>query len=641
MSVSLEHDVFQPLCLALSGNRVFMDLFLSTLECRIMDERIRASAIQALGDCFECGTIALLPHLESIAAILEAVIVDPSATVRRSASCAISEFCEHFEAHFCFDRLILAVLGSLKIRYDEDLVEALSCLFGHCRNADSVFDACLEWICPLLESDDLSVLQHVFPCLAALCDASRERVNDRCDTLFGIMSDVIRGSDPKLDLVQEFAIECLQTLALKSVNFRPHLIDFVDFLTAKVTHEDDAFRRSVLRAIGVITQKHAQVVSLRAEAILGQLVQIDDVLGFSTTCAVLAEFPEFLDQMSSHVFAMIERYSGDCDDLATFCRALALVLQIAASRCSETFSDGIMAWAVRIIHENDNSFVCAEAVSILVEMLQADLSVDSSVVSMFFDGSLACNPIPFRYDEVVYPVFSFFFKLLIQRRKEFATFAPYIQQLIDLTGDSSVDLREFGLQILGQLIENCSGELGYEFVENVLQLCLSFVTDVKSSVGMFCLSQCATAAPSIVHSHWDSIFPILLEIITAPSAFSDELVDNTVNTLGCILQNPLSSFSPIDHISAILGAMPAKAKSAENPEMMRFFLWLYAQTNGEPRLDFAAVLIRFFSTSESDSGFLDSHSDLLASLKTLAHAHLAKIPEIEALTSHVCEFDGT
>jgi hypothetical protein len=292
-----------------------------------------------------------------------------------------------------------------------------------------------------------------------------------------------------------------------------------------------------------------------------------------------------------------------------------------------------MLWSSDLILETDDVSICSEAIAILIELIDTafDPSLLARIIFSFLDRELPCQEDLGEYDEEIHSVISFLLKSMIKKlgREATSSLESLIPRLIEYCDSKNVNLREFGIQGLGQLAE--SSEVDEGFVREILTLAIDMVRNSNSSIAAFVINQCTAVIPSVVLEMIDEVFEVLANCLNEESP--GELTDSCINALAAIEKDSL----PIGrYLTNVLQLMPARGAASNNHEMMRFFLWLNEQTGSEPLEDFAAVLVRLFSIPKNQMGFFTTDSELVQELERLMVELLGQMENPAEFCGQLC-----
>jgi hypothetical protein len=154
-------------------------------------------------------------------------------------------------------------------------------------------------------------------------------------------------------------------------------------------------------------------------------------------------------------------------------------------------------------------------------------------------------------------------------------------------------IRCLNLEILGDVIVNCSEVIDEDFARSVLV----FGMKEANYVGFACVKNVCGFFPGVVAAHLEPLLSLFIENITENHRMTKGtrmMLDNLLSAFGLFLMNcvpgeVLDSIISVDLLRRVLDLM------SPSMDIMKFFEWLMERRPGGMSGDFAAVMVRFFS----------------------------------------------
>jgi hypothetical protein len=336
--------------------------------------------------------------------------------------------------------------------------------------------------------------------------------------------------------------------------------------------------------------------------------------------------------------------------MAQMCDAIEKA-RFGGNMISESFS----SWALDILDKTPDVEIASGCFDVLgalvrgfgVASIQPRLS---DVLKKSLDGiqgHLNCQSENDQYIEELHMSLEVLIKGIIDSLKEDApeVLKDYLPFLMSLSrSKSSKQMKNFGLSILGELVEFSGSKLGHEFLRCILD-CAIVGLSKESRVAVFVLNQFTSGAPDFLKSEMNRILQIChlkLALPARKAASRQEFLENVVATVAEIRRNVLGDDFPINEfLVPCLRKMPAKCDPSLNLEMFQFFLWLAGKSGMNPIDEFTAAAVRLFAlTSEEMGGLAETDENVLERVKECLILGLGKIGDAMEFVNRICEGDG-
>lgn len=651
-----------------SLNSEFLNLFISKIPELSATEKSFDATLFCLSHCFSANMneSTNFIYVGEIANFLSKAVLNQSKTIRTTAGIAIQTFAKELEenlSEYC-PILINSMIESLNIENNEEIIEALTVIFMNGINDEEIirlfFDKAFSFF--ILKIENKYDLQRIYPCFVALCATSRTKSHEYFNKIFEINNMILNSTDTDFLCVHEFAIDGLRKLAIMcSENFSDKISDLILYFTQILEQNIDNFDLvdSILMAIGSFISKFSNNFDFTTLIpFLMKLVENNDEQSphsLSIVCAIMNEYVNKVD-LTSKIQTILQSFqllsngifekSITDEPVLNLLRAITIFVEYINSLSDfnenkSSLLNLILNWTISILNQTDDKFVISEALSIFIQIVD-DYLFDPSILFPIFKKILESE-----YDDDVFSTFSFFLKKLISKGVNFSSLVPSLFEMAKSANQN--EIRDFGLQILGQMAESKSGDyIDGNFIKNLVEMSLKSIHDYHSSIGAFVLNQIVTGCSKIPNFveifNPIEIMKILLEYIKLDKKNASYLhfADNCVTSFAAIVINVVKNGVPIEsYLQIVLERMPARYDPAENYEMMEFFLWLGDQTRFIPVELFLGVLIRLFSKPiDYDSiGKLADKNDMIATLKRKLTLLMSQINDFDCFVNQVCNND--
>lgn len=680
--IDKDHDIFS-FIESFASNSDFLALFISKLPEYESSEKTLGASILSLSHCFSaCMNVNTnFIYVDEVSNYLAKAVLHPSKSIRTSTGATISVFSEELEENISSicPLLVDSMIDSLDLEDNDDIIEGLSAIFIHsCNDEESVkifFDKCFSFF--LTKLQNCENMQHYYPSFVALCATSRVKSHEYFDQIFEINNTILNSTDQEVAYLQNFAVDGLKNLAiLSSDEFSDKISELINYFIQilEQNNDDNELVMSILSAIGAFISKFSMEVDFTTLIpFLSKIVESNyepSSIALSIICVIMDEFTDkvdlsqtipdilqYFELLSNEILENIEEYLDK--PILNLLRAMTHFVdyidkisksgnvlnkdfneQNKAKSISDLY-DFVFNWTVSIMNGTNDNYILSEAISVLIEITD-DYDFDTSVLFPLFERIFAKE-----YDDDLFPTFIYFIKLLIKKGFSFDSIIPDLFEMAN--SSSQKKIRDFGLQILGQIAESHRGEcIDENFIKNLVEVSLKNINEFESSSAVFVINQMVTGLstfPNFVdYFNPTQIMGILLEFIQMDKKNSSYLsfADNCITSFASIVIHIVKDAVPFDsYLQIVLERMPARFDTCENFEMMHFLLWIGNQTDFNPSELFLAVFVRFFSNPiESDVvGFIADYDDTIATLKAKMLLLMKRVENLESFVSQVCNDD--
>lgn len=669
------HDIFD-FIETFASNSEFFENFISKLQDTELSENVLNALLLCLSHLFlvSMNIKTNFIYINEIATFLSKTVMHPSKSVRSTAGRTIQTFSTELEDDIsCVCSLLInSIIDSLNIESNDDIIEALNDIFTHsCNDEESTklyFDKAFSYFLPKIQSNEN--MQHIYPSFVALCATSRIKSREYFDQIFEINNAILESTDQEIAYIQNYAVDGLKNLAIMcSENFTDKIPELITYFTQIIEQNSDNTEliMEILSAIGHFISKFSKEFDFPSLIpFLTKIVEDNDEpssLALSTICSIMDEYIEKVD-LSNLVQDVLQYFQLLNTELISnlkfdqvtlekpvlnLLRAMTIFIDYIdklsqfedkVKNKSDLF-DSVFNWVLSIVDQTDNNYIISEAISVLTEIV-SDYTFDSSALSPLIEKVFAKE-----YDDDLFPTFLYFLKRLIQKGAVFDSFVPNFFEMANSSNQK--DIRDFGLQILGQIAESQSGEcINETFIKSLVESSLKNIHEFESPSAVYVINQIVTGCSKI--PNFNEVFnatelmSILLNCLQTDKKNVSylEFADNCVTSFAAIVMHVIDDAIPYDsYLQIILEKMPARYETTENFEMMHFFLWIGNKTDFTPPDLFLAVLVRFFSNpmDEDVIGFIARNVELIETLKKKLLLLMDRIDEPDSFVARVCNND--
>ena len=666
-----------------SKNDEFLKLFLSKFSCFLESEKILAGFILALSYCFENSNFHFI---NESGLFLGNALQNSSQLIRENAAFAIKSFSIELDGmnEEIYPFLIESILNSLmNIDCNIEVIEAFSTLlssfdsfscFGMTfdKNIGSVLNnlfekAVFSFFIPKIEAKEK--LQFIFPAFTLFCSLFKEKCIEHFQRLFDLNLWIINSNDTSFLSIKDFAVDGLKNLVVhcSSIinnsdgknNFNFH--EFINYLLKLLQEnlDDEPIKRAIIVAFGSLVAKYSEFFFFpNIIPLFFQLIEIQDELSslaLSTICGIIIEYPNYdykmyLPNIYKYFFLLkpddnTDKTTLDFDSILNLIRGMALFVQLPNLNLQTEDLLHIIQWSMSFITkneslitaytENEYNELLSESLTILIEIVaNNDYQFDYSIIFPAIEELLQ-----HKYSDDLFQSLTYLIKKLISKGVVFDALVPHF---FEMTVSESFDIREIGLQILGQIVESKNGKLiNHEFIDTLIKAVfdnLERPDNTKSISAVFVINQISTGAPSLIHPYSSQLVQILLNCLNEEENNSHfyAFIDNCVTSFASLIINVIKDELPIErYILKILDHIPAHNATAENFEMMKFFIWMGEKVDFQPFDAFARPLIKLFSFEKDDIGFISEKKEFIEKLKSRLKILLSNIENPSAFCRNI------
>lgn len=636
--------------------------FLNDLVQKIPEIAVSVSGIHSLLYCFmhSYESPHIQKYLTQICGFLSTSIQFPSKAIRETAAESIGILVETLKEKvtgFC-PNFVFSILVSIKQELNSILIETLTKIFllnNTSQMSESYFDSVYEFYMIKLEANEL--VYNIYPSFIELCSSSKEKSSIYFDFILSVNSSFL--ASPNFSM-KEFAIEGIRNLALsKPERFNDKIPEFISSLIelAQSNEDDSELVKTILCAIGALSDKFISIYDFTSVIpILLKLVQtskpyssyaLSDIIYIMkissekekmislipTIIECFTLLSSYLNEASSQL--LITNYD-EVSSWTDLIRAMRHFVEFVENNSKNELYEWILTWIMTILKQTDDNMIiseCFEAMSPIIRVVTFDYSVLFPLFIHLFQK---------EYDEELFPTFAYVLKQLIDKGVNFDSLIPHF---FEMCQENNADyVRDFGYQILGQMIESKNGNYqDVAFLKNVLGSSLIAIEQYQSPSAAFVINQMACSVPEfLVQFNPSDILSFLLNSLKSDrkSVAFMEFSDNAVSAIGQLVKKVIKNAVPYEsYLEFLLERMPAQFDTKENYEIMQFYLWLGTQTDFNPTLPFLGVLVRFFSVEmiEDDIGFIAKYDSMIDTLKRKFLLLASRISEPETVYQEICK----
>ena len=705
LSVS-DVGVFSEICYYFAEDPTFLDIVFSLVDTYFAQPSTRPGVLLIFRDILGEMVDDIKDNLPTISTYLIQSVNDQSKLVRDCAASAICEFasCYYSEMNdYVFD-MTNAVLTSLNAEMSQDMVLALCEILTNSSDTNSVFPLVFPFLMDRMKQLHEAGLQLLFPCFTELCSHSEKEIKLVFNDVVNMLFHTIHTNEFLIEnCVKCLASICVTSSDL----FAPYVDQFVQLINQYLQSGNESLQTLALLSYGKVLENHAQKVEPLIPQLIEYLIKIgsqdlsknlrDEILefqqqqelllqggklefeineedddntrlspyaipslGLSVLCSIAMRFPQIIPNYLGQIMECLKIQMNNVSDdsMYTLCKAISLlatgISKITLPNKNEV-SAQLCQWTLKIIcvaKEIETAGGAIDATAHIIDCLGAASIGDENQnlllnqINAILDGNLECQQNNKQYIVELHDIFCDLINYLIASLGNNApqVLSPFLQRIINLATDKKhSDFRDFGIRILGQLVEYSSSQLPRDLKENILMYVIAGIQK-NSRFAAYSLNQFTNGDSELLLPKINDIMNILYQKLIAKEKKAItyiEFIDNIVATIAEIRRNVLHDNFPIQQFASLcLSKMPARQDPSVNLDMMNFYVWLSQAMHEQPADEFAAVGIRLFmQPRESIGGIAEDDSGVLQNVAVITTRCLQQIPNANQFIQNICGND--
>lgn len=586
--------------------------------------------------------------IEQTYQILVPLVGSESACVRGAAMNALRVFCEIFQDESPeIIRGVLEAVWSSFVRWSssEMLVKTTEVLeaSGGC---DPIAATAVPFLLQMIGKVSLADQEEALKCLGVIIKTSENSLPAMFQPIVEVLSKVMQVSDDHLSLLKGRAIYCLGRISLKCPEEFSSIAESVaQGLVQNMESNDSYIVLECTNAYGYLLQAHPTSTSSTVQRVVPILMRLgaltDDTARFevslpnsvsladcalSTLCCAVSAYP---DAYAANIPEIAELIAKNPSQLALQGVQQILRLNIpssvgiplakvffsvASTEIQPQVAGLALADIALLVSSCDIGDLYGEALEVAATGLKSELLCQSDKLFI---------PDIFENAQMI-------FRETINSLHERAgqLIHPYIPLFWDLAGNQQKEVKNLGIQLLSDVVQNYAAAMDAALLENILKMVCQ-ESEKGNYLGFNCLKSICCAVPQLAIGHSDALMTIFNTAFAVENRGRKKvrmMLDNAVSAFGAFVMNCVGPAFPIDeNVTKVLELMPPTDDAEETEYVMTFYEWLLDKAGGQFSAQFAAVLVRLFSDP------IDSYEDNCVSMETLTRL----LPKLKQLLQSI------
>ena len=613
-------DIVESIAEAFGESNGLLESVLSHLQQVQQGPNVKFYKAVFIDKSLENGLDFYYQIMEQTAAVLVPLVDEEAPCIREAAMNALKTFCELFQDES--SEMIQGILGAvwksfMKWQSSEMLVRTTNILeaSGCC---DSIVEVAIPFLLQMVGKGSLTDQEETLRCLAIVIKTSEVPLAPFFQPVVEVMGKIIGLEQERLSLLRGRAIYCLGRLSLKCPEQFSGIAESIAVMLAKnMASSDPYIVLECTNAYGYMLQTQRPATA----STIGQVFPILVKYGSNTDSD--AHFDVSLPNSVS---------LADCA-LSTLCCAVAAYPDAYASSIPEIVgmieknpSQLALQGIQQILHMDIPSAVGLNLGKVLVSVAATDvlpqvvglaladiaLLVASCDLGDLLGQVLDIAGKALRYDLLCQSDKSFIpdlcenaqmiFREAMNALGEHGTqfIQPYLPVFCDMISDKNKEMRNLGIQLLSDAVQNYGSVMDATLLQNVFKMACE-QSDAGNYLGFNCIKNICIAIPQLAAGQSATLMPLFNKAFSTENKRRKKvrmMLDNAVSAFGAFVMNCVGAAFQIDENTVkVLELMPPTDDAEETEYVMQFYEWMLEKSGGAFGPQFTAVLVRMFSDS--------------------------------------------